>query len=80
MATELKKITSLKWRQFLDTEAGREGMLWLREQQPGIHGKGEVHEVVFSAGFSEGYKKTLDKISDLLAGEKKAEDKNLENP
>ncbi len=67
MASELKKTTKLRWRAFLGSEAGMEGMLYLREKIPGIQ-KGEFHEVAFDAGFSQGFIKAIDTIPELIAG------------
>lgn len=80
MSLEVKKITHLKWRQFLDTEAGKEGVAWLHEMQPSIP-KGQPHEVQYDGAFSEGYRYCLSKITNLLAVEPESNaDKNLENP
>lgn len=66
MATELSKVEQLQWRKFLLTEAGERGMLFLREQTPSIP-KGPADEVIFDAGIAEGYRKCLDKISEVIA-------------
>jgi hypothetical protein len=63
---ELKKVTTLTWRRFLQTEAGIEGLLFLREKTPGIV-KGLPHEVQFDAGYTQGYMKALDTISEIIA-------------
>jgi hypothetical protein len=65
---ELKKITQLSWRKFLSTEAGRDGLLYLREKAPSIHA-GESHEIIFAAGKVEGYKDCVDTISEVIGAE-----------
>lgn len=67
---EVKKVTKLSWRRFLQSESGMEGMLFLREKIPSIP-RGLPHEVQFDAGRSEGFKQALDTISELLAVEEK---------
>ncbi len=66
MATEIRKVTTLAWRKMLATEAGMEGMLFLRESGPVIV-KGENHQMIFDAGRVEGYKEAINKISDIIA-------------
>ncbi len=68
--TEVKKVTRLTWRRFLASDAGMEGMLFLREKIPSIL-KGQPHEVQFDAGRSEGFKQCLDTITELLSIEEK---------
>lgn len=77
MSVELKKITNLRWRAFLGTDAGIEGMLFLREQVPTII-KGQPHEIQFDAGFTMGYLKCLDTISEIIANEV-VKDSDVEN-
>lgn len=74
---ELKKQTQLEWRRHLLTEAGNEGMLFLRERSPTIH-KGQADEMIFEAGKAEGYKMALDMISEVIAIAPKKEI-NIEN-
>lgn len=64
--TELKKVTTMAWRKLLASEAGMEGMLYLREHIPSIH-KGTADEMIFDAGRSEGYKQAIDVISEVIA-------------
>lgn len=75
--TELRKITKLRFRQFLDTEAGKEGMLYLREQTPSIHA-GDSTTIVFAAGITEGYKRAIDMISEVISLEEVKNEK-IEN-
>lgn len=49
----------------MNTDAGREGMLFLRERVPSIL-KGDQHQMIFDAGRVEGYKQAIDTISELL--------------
>lgn len=63
---ELKKVTSLAWRRFLSSEAGIEGMLYLRENTPKI-GRGAPHEIQYDAGVNQGYVMCLDTIPQVLA-------------
>ncbi len=63
---DLKRVTTLAWRKHLATEAGTEGMLYLREKTPSIL-KGNNHEMIFDAGRVEGYKQAIDTISEILA-------------
>lgn len=66
MATELSRSTQLSWRKFLLTEAGVEGMLFLREKTPSVS-KGESHAIAFDAGRVDGYKLGIDTISEIIA-------------
>lgn len=75
--TELDKATTLAWRKFLLTDAGVQGMLFLRERVPSI-GKGDSNAIVFDAGVVEGYKKAVDTMSEIIALQEKKE-QNLEN-
>lgn len=68
MATELKKITTLRWRAHIASDAGIEGMLFLRERTPSVQ-KGPADEMIFDAGKVEGYKMAIDMISEILAVE-----------
>lgn len=70
--TELKKKTQLDWRRHLLTDSGIEGMLFLREGVPSIS-KGPADEMIFDAGIVEGYKRALDKISEVIAVEQRKE-------
>jgi len=65
MATELTKPTQLSWRKFLLSEAGREGMLILREKAPSVH-KSTADEMIFEAGRAQGYRDCLDQISEVI--------------
>lgn len=62
---ELTKSTTLAWRRHIGSDAGTEGMLFLRERTPSIN-KGEQHQMIFDAGRVEGYKQAIDTISELL--------------
>lgn len=66
MATEITKSTQLAWRKFLQSEAGVEGMLFLREKTPSVS-KGESHAIAFDAGRVDGYKLACDTISEIIA-------------
>lgn len=76
MSHELKRVTKLAWRRLLVSDAGTEGMLVLKEQQPSIGGAGESHQIIFQAGVNEGYSQAIAKIYQLASAE--SEDKNLE--
>lgn len=75
--TELRKITKLSWRKFLDTEYGREGMLYLRERIPSVQAS-DPTSIIFNAGRAEGYKVALDMISEVISLEEQKET-NIEN-
>jgi hypothetical protein len=75
---ELTKQDKIAWRRFIGSEPGMNGMLWLRENIPGIF-TGPEHEIVFNAGRSEGFKAALDKISETLIL-REPEDQNADNP
>lgn len=62
---ELTKSTTLAWRRHIASDAGTEGMLFLRERVPTIN-KGEQHQMIFDAGRVEGYKQAIDTISEIL--------------
>ncbi len=74
---EIKKVVTLAWRKFIGSEAGTEGMLFLREKTPSIQ-KGDQYQMIFDAGRVEGYKQAIDTISEILAV-KQEEEKNAEN-
>lgn len=74
---ELRKLTTLRWRAFLATPEGQEGMLFLREKSPRVQ-RGEAHEMVFDSGKVEGYSKCLDTISEVI-GVKDVEAEDIEN-
>lgn len=61
---ELTKIIQISWGRFLQTDAGKDGLLFLHQQRPGIS-KGLPHEVQFDAGFTEGYRKCLENIVEM---------------
>lgn len=63
---ELRKVVTLAWRKHMASEAGIEGMLFLREKSPTIV-RGDQHQMIFDAGMVEGYRKALDTISEILA-------------
>lgn len=73
----LKEIVKVNWRRFLASDAGVEGMLFLREEAP-IVVKGPPHEVQFDAGYSMGYIHALDVLSKFVAEEPKR-DVDIEN-
>jgi hypothetical protein len=77
MATEIRKVTCLRWRQFLASEFGTEGMLFLREKIPSVS-PGDAHQMIFNAGRAEGFKQAIDTISEIIAVEQQKE-QNLEN-
>ena len=64
--TELSRATQLAWRKFLISDAGVEGMLFLREKTPSVS-KGESHAIAFDAGRVDGYKAAVDTISEIIA-------------
>lgn len=71
---ELQKITRLNWRRFLDTEHGKEGMLYMRERTPSCPA-GDATNIIFAAGKVEGYKLALDRISEVISLEEKKNEK-----
>lgn len=73
--TELTKTDKLRWREFIGTDAGQKGMLWLRESIPSISGD-SPHQTIFQAGFNQGYIRALDKVSETLI----VRDAEVENP
>ncbi len=75
--TELTKADKIKWRQFLASEAGIKGMLFMREKVPSIN-KGDADGMIFDAGLVEGYKLAMDRISDVLSMEE-VKDIKIEN-
>ncbi len=66
--TEIKKVSQLAWRRFLQSEAGVEGLLFLREKTPVIR-KGLPHEIQFDAGRATGYAEAIETISEIIAAE-----------
>jgi hypothetical protein len=77
VATELNRTTNLAWRRFLLTDAGIQGMLYLRECAPSI-GRGEASGMIFDAGRSQGFNDCLNKISEVIAADV-PKNENLEN-
>lgn len=75
---ELKKTTKLAWRRFLQSDAGQEGMLYLREKIPGIQ-KGEQHAMVYDAGYTQGFIRAIDTIPDLIAGREQEHEGSADN-
>lgn len=75
---DLKRITTLQWRKHLASDAGVEGMLYLREKEPSIT-RGDQFQMIFDAGRVEGYKQAINTISELLTLEVQKEI-NPENP
>lgn len=73
--TELRKITKLKWRQFLESPEGKEGLLFLREEIPAVRGEDMTSEqIIFKAGVSEGFRRAFEAISnDIIAADPKPE-------
>jgi len=74
---ELRKVTQLRWKAFLASEYGAEGMLWLREHSPSVTATDST-AIIFAAGKIEGYRNALDRISEIIAKEPEKE-QNLEN-
>ena len=58
----------------MQTEAGVEGMLFLRERTPSIS-KGDADGIIFDAGKVEGYKNAVDTISEIIAVRQQKEEK-----
>ncbi len=75
---ELKRVTQLAWRRFLASDAGVEGMLYLREMSPTIQSD-QPHQIIFGAGKVEQHRLTLDMIRDIV-GKEQVKEENLENP
>lgn len=75
--TELRKVTQLAWRKFLLSDAGMEGMLYLREHIPSIQ-PSDADSIIFQAGTTQGFKNGIDTISEIIAAEPVKEQK-LEN-
>lgn len=65
---ELKKVTQLSWRRFLLSDAGTEGMLYLRERAPSIQ-SGTSEEIIFGAGRAQGFRDALDAIANVIGVE-----------
>lgn len=62
---EVKKVTKLKWRQFIATEAGQEGLEWFKSNYPGI-GTGEPHEIIFAAGRARQHHEDVEALVSLI--------------
>lgn len=75
--TDITPKTTLAWRKFLQSPEGQNGMLFLREKTPGVT-IGDSHNIIFSAGRSEGYKNAIDTMSEILAMPQ-AKDIEIEN-
>jgi len=79
---ELKKTTQIAWRRFLSSEAGTEGLLFLRERVPAII-KGPSEQMLHDGGRATGYTEAINELSTLIATppakEESAENKGLES-
>lgn len=76
--TELSKTDKIRWRQFLASESGTRGMLFMREKTPSVN-KGDANGMIYDGGFVEGYKLAMDRISEVISLEETKEI-NIENP
>lgn len=75
---ELKKGTRNEWYRFLQTTAGQEVMLFLRERTPGITAKEEAG-IILEAGISEGHRRCLDLIESTTNAAEPTREVNYEN-
>lgn len=79
--TSVRRITTLRWRTFLSSPEGIEGVSYLRDTAPRGSGS-EPHTIIFGAGKTEGYAECMDRligIPDIEPG-KTPFDSDLENP
>lgn len=78
MIEEVRRVTNLRWRNFLATQEGQEGLAFVREQAPRVT-KGDADGMVFDAGRIEGYLLCLDRIVELIGSGKEAKQENFDN-
>lgn len=67
MSHELTKVAKLAWRKHLQSPAGIEGMLVLRQNAPSVGRDGEAHSIVFDAGVAEGWRRCLSAIYEIAS-------------
>lgn len=78
MDAELRKITAVRWRNFLSTTEGKEGLEYVKSKAPRVT-RGDSHGMVFDAGRVEGFGEALDRLGDILQPKEIIQDKDLEN-
>lgn len=76
--TEISKATSLRWRNFLKSPEGIEGLLFLNEMVPGIQKDALAHNMVYDSGKAEGFRYALYVMKEMI-GVQKQEEGSLEN-
>lgn len=54
-------------------------MLYLRERLPAISPGNSPHDLHFNAGVSEGFRRALDLISEMIAAEQKSPSENYDS-
>lgn len=75
---ELKKGTRNEWYRFLQSSAGQEVMLFLRERIPQITAS-EQARIVFEAGVTQGFRHCLDLIESTTNVAEPAREGDYEN-
>lgn len=73
---ELSKATVLANRKYIQSDAGKETLLFLRERIPSVTFKSTPEEAIFDAGKAQGFRECLDEITSkiLELNEKKPTD------
>lgn len=69
---ELRNVTRLKLKAFLDSEYGVEVLLFLRENEPKIK-RGQEHEIVFDGGRVDGYVECVERLVKMTSAGPKGE-------
>lgn len=76
---ELTKATVLANRKYIQSDAGRETLLYLRERIPSVKFKSTPEEAIFDAGKAQGYRECLDDITSRILELNEKQSTNFEN-
>ncbi len=63
---KLSKHTQLSWGKFLSTEAGKDGIAYLRERTPTIIKAPNPHEMVFDSGKAAGWTSCVEEFLKMI--------------
>lgn len=77
MEVEISKQAKIFWRKIILSHQGQEIIRALEQSQPSIGG-GEPHAIIFQAGVSEGHRRAIAMLTQIVAAEEQS-DTELEN-
>lgn len=66
------------WRTFLSSPHGQEGLSWWKDQRPRVSSDPLPHLFAKSAGASDGYDLSIEKLEDMLVDEHDSNGKEFE--